>query len=141
MRPPRHQFQRFPGIVPGHPIGLERPAPGAAMDDAQLPVPERPESDRLHRRVAEVRTVSRMHIHVKAPQAIRAVVALVGSRRRNGDSHAAVRADKSGPALVRYGGSASRAPGLWNGWSAHRFLAFFNCRENFAICFPHSWLR
>jgi hypothetical protein len=67
-------------VVPGGPIEVKLIATGAPVDQDPLPVPAHGDGDRLHRRTALGRPVSRaVVIEVPAPQAVRTVIAVRGA--------------------------------------------------------------
>lgn len=110
------------------------------MNHALLAVPEHPECDRLHWRPAEVGSVPGMYVHVAAPQAMWAVIAMAGPVSEHRNRGAAVDAHKGRP--HRGAGSKRRFATAANGrGAAHRNCPFLSSRENFAICLPNSRAR
>jgi hypothetical protein len=66
-------------VVPGGAVGPERAATCAAVDDRPLAVPSDLDADRLHRAAAGAAAIAWLLIEVPGPQAVGAVVAVLGA--------------------------------------------------------------
>lgn len=78
----RHQLSGV--VVCRHPVGGQRPAPAAAVDDGPFAAPAHPDRDRFHDAAAVRGPVSGFNIHMEAGQAVGAVVSVTAPRPLGG---------------------------------------------------------
>ena len=76
----RHGEEQGGVVVGRNAVGVQHTAGAAAVDNGPFSVFSHPYTDGVHNPMAKARPVPRLFIHMKAAQAPRAVVAVLGSR-------------------------------------------------------------
>ena len=81
-------------VITGYAIGSQEAAKPATVNKRPLPFRFQPHADRLHFSSAPRPPVSRTKVHVKTPEALRAVIAVFGSPSERHYGVATVGADE-----------------------------------------------